>query len=477
MNKETRIQKIKDVLNTDPTWKEKIVWKDNLVTMPVYEIPLEYLVYNKYNWRILSRTKSLETQWKEINPEDYDWKKIIEKLLYESNIDRNKRTMSDIEKYWQKKIWIITRDWIIIDWNRRAMILNRIEKFNHFRAIILDVTSEQDPIEIERLETSYQMWEDEKLDYNPIEVYLKTSELYLKLSWKLYDENDKDEKAIKKIYDWIGDYKSDNGVKWVEFRLMVMKVMNEYLDEFWYNGFYTQLDDREEQFRWLTRWLKDYYWWTSIKAFDGYNDNDVDDLKILSFHYIRAKCKNTDFRLIAWGKSKNFHFFWNKEIWTKFIENHFYSITTILDNEDKINLDSDNLVRNLWARDEKFTENVDKMLDENFRDAESLLNYNKIKDEPVKLIYDATRAINAINTNSKHFKTEEVWNQVEVLNWVVLNLLKKSGNINILNQMLSLIDSLNIDKKSELDLEDLLEKVKDIQRKLYKLEKDIKSFL
>lgn len=473
MNKDVRIQKISEILNTEATWKEKIVWKDNLVTMPVYEIPLEYLVYNKYNWRILSRTKSLETQWKVINPETIEWKRIIEKLLLESNSDRNRRTKNDIEKYWQKKVWIITRDWVIIDWNRRAMLLNTIDKYNYFRAIVLDVTSTQDLLEIEKLETSYQMWEDEKLDYNPIEVYLKTSELYLKLtSGKIYDENDKDEEAIKKIYDWIWDYKSDVWIKWVEFRLMVMNLMNEYLDEFWYNWFYTQLDDREEQFRWLTRWLKDYYWWWSVKAFDWYNNDDVDDLKILAFHHIRAKCKNTDFRLIAWWKTKNFHFFWNKEIWTTFTENHFKNITPILDKEDKINLDSDNLERTLWDRDRRFLEDIEEKVDENFREAETLLNYNKIKDEPIKLINDATRAINAINTNSKHFKTKDVWTQVEVLNSVVVDLLEKTWNLNILNQVKNLINTMNFDKIE--DKEALLEELKYIQRKLYELEKSIK---
>jgi hypothetical protein len=82
---------------------------------------------------------------------------IIEKLLFESNEARNKRTKADLEKYGQKKVGIITRDGVIIDGNRRATLLNQIDKFGYFRAIILDVTSTQDPLEIEKLETSYQM--------------------------------------------------------------------------------------------------------------------------------------------------------------------------------------------------------------------------------------------------------------------------------------------------------------------------------
>lgn len=65
MNKQTRIQKISEITEHDknnPYGKIDIPWKDELVPMPVYKIPLEYLIYNKYNGRILSRTKSLEKQ-------------------------------------------------------------------------------------------------------------------------------------------------------------------------------------------------------------------------------------------------------------------------------------------------------------------------------------------------------------------------------------------------------------------------------
>ena len=65
MNKETRIQKIQAIIDRDksnPFGKIEIPWEDSLITKEVYKIPLEYLVYNKYNGRILSRTQSLEKQ-------------------------------------------------------------------------------------------------------------------------------------------------------------------------------------------------------------------------------------------------------------------------------------------------------------------------------------------------------------------------------------------------------------------------------
>lgn len=47
MNRETRIQKIQEIIDREePFLKEEIPWKDDLVAMDVYKIPLKYLQYN-----------------------------------------------------------------------------------------------------------------------------------------------------------------------------------------------------------------------------------------------------------------------------------------------------------------------------------------------------------------------------------------------------------------------------------------------
>ena len=172
MNKEARIQKIKEIENWEHISTKKVKWKDDSVYMNVYKVPLEYLVYNKYNGRIKSRVKSLERFGKEIDISTDEGKKKIETLLWDSKPDRNKKTKQDIIDNGQLKVGIITRDGIVIDWNRRTMLLNQIEKYDYFEAVILPTTIEENKREIRKLETSYQMWEDKKLDYNPIEKYL-----------------------------------------------------------------------------------------------------------------------------------------------------------------------------------------------------------------------------------------------------------------------------------------------------------------
>ena len=129
MNKQDRVENIKKVIEenkNNPFGTIQIPWKGDFQSMEVYEVPLEYLVYHKKNGRILSRTKSLEKQQKEIDIETEAGKERIEELLWESNVDRNKKTLEDIARHGQLRYGVITRDGIIIDGNRRAMLLNDI---------------------------------------------------------------------------------------------------------------------------------------------------------------------------------------------------------------------------------------------------------------------------------------------------------------------------------------------------------------
>ena len=165
MNKETRIKKIQEIVIRNKKIllvKWKFLGMTNSEPKNVYLIPLEYLVYNKYNGRILSRIQSLERQNYNIDVETEEGKKRIEEILWKLNESRNKITQISINDYGQQKVGIITKDGIIIDGNRRVMLLNKGKKFNSFKTVVLDVTLEENPLEIEKLETTYQMGEDRK---------------------------------------------------------------------------------------------------------------------------------------------------------------------------------------------------------------------------------------------------------------------------------------------------------------------------
>jgi hypothetical protein len=474
MNKETRVQKIAHIIETSkPYGRQDILWHGKLLPMDVYEIPLECLIYNKYNGRILSRTKTLEKQGRITDPETEEGKKILEDLLWDSKEARNEITKRDIEEKGQLKVGIVTRDGIVIDGNRRVMLLNRIKK-SHFNAIVLPVALEDDPIEVEKLETTYQMGEDEKLGYNPIEKYLKAKQIYKKLR-----EQFSHEKSIEQIADWMGEEATV-----IEEWLDVVNVIDEYLEYLKYDGIYamadTPNDGKEDLFLFLKKWLKTFYNKESSKAFDNYTPSDVDDLKIICFDYIRAKIGESydgkQFRIIADGQ-KDKHFFGSKAIWNNFRDEHFKAAVPALEKIDSnypINIASENIEASLSNRDSKFRDEVLDALIGNLRKHTTDIRYAQAANRPSELVEDAQKAIDAIDQGHKAFSSPDVLEQIEGLIQKLLNMLKKKSPDRTLSTITQLLGSVKLDANvSDKDKDAMHAKLKEIQRIAYQLEKSI----
>lgn len=472
MNKETRIQKITEIIQltekSEKPERVRIRWKDENISLVVCQIPLECLVYNKYNGRILSRTKSLESQRHSIDAETEEGKKIIAELLWQSKINRNVATEIDIKKKGQLKVGIITKDGIIIDGNRRAMLLNRI-KCDYFRAVVLPVELKDDPIEIEKLETTYQMGEDEKLGYNPIEKYLKAKQVYEKLK-EQYDHK----KSIGKIADWMGETTSE-----IKDYLGVINIVDRYLDYFKYNGIYsmadTSGDGKEDLFLYLKKWIDTFRDKESNKGFDDYKQTDVDDLETICFDYIRAKIGKKSFdgkktRIIADGHKSN-HFFGNKKIWDDFRDYHMEHVSPAIekiDNEIPINYDSENLEQHLCDRDSKYRDMVLNDLDKNIRTQTQALGYNRAADKPMELVSNAMKALETINQRHAAFSKPEVKDQLEKLSKLTTDMQSKSAG-KLLTQVINLLESVKIDPSESK--EELLGKITQINKISFEMKK------
>jgi hypothetical protein len=478
MNKATRVQKIQEIIDTvTPFGKIEIPWMDRLEPMNVFQIPLKYLIYNKYNGRILSRTKSLENQKNNIDSETDEGKKLIEQLLWDSKPSKNKETEESLKKG-QEKVGIITKDGIIIDGNRRAMLLNKAKVFDYFKAVILPIEYEGNPLEIEKFETKYQLGEERKLDYNPIEIYLKIQRLYQQLSGQSRYPNEGDLQkgikvdigAINQIYNWIGNYKNITNANDIEYSLQVMNLMDEYLDYQGYNGIYTALDEREEQFRGLTNWLNSFIGEDSSKPFDGYKNSDVIDLQSLCFDLIRIKFKNEKFRYVAQGQRPN-HFFGNKEIWLSFKKAHDNIIRSYTETE--IDYDSSNIQAHLNSRDSAFNNTIGKLIDENVDNHYQKLRNKQSQDEPIKLLNKALDSFVSINPNSKNFNKQDALNLTEKLANVVISALQKKSPSRVLNHIIELLQSVDVEKVPENEIAEVKEKTKQIQKLGYEINKSL----
>lgn len=404
MERKFRIQKLKEIQNGDSYGSGiKIPYREEKTRkFNTYQIPLEYLIYNKYNGRIRSLVKTFEKHYHDLDPENLDHVKKIEEYLWKSNKGRNENTEENIAELGQRVHGIVTADGKIIDGNRRAMLLKRIYSQRHTKyqgyagvdgcqyfiaAILPDDINEK---EIRQLETMYQMGEDVKLDYNAIEKYLMVKEL---LDENSYGFSEKD------VAKWMGQ--SIGKIKeWKE----TMVLMDDYLKELGYQEIYTMLDKREDLFLSLNK---------DIKKYDGGNipngdwsptENDIVDLKLISYDYIRSQVDGKQFRSISRG-SKGENFFSTESIWKPFRDYHFNQVEPITENEKTVdewrqeNQDAD-ISDFLPQRDEEWKNQVDSHLGRNFGTANSRLEDKKNENEPRELITKAKNALDSISDDA-----------------------------------------------------------------------------
>jgi hypothetical protein len=373
-------------------------------TFDAYEIPLSILTYNPYNGRIGSVVKSYERQHHALNPDDPADVVLIEKFLWESKEDANKRTMQSLLEDHQQRFGIVTADGRIIDGNRRASLLNKIwhdqsipanrkQHTQFFTAIILPIDADRK--ELLRLETTYQMGEDAKVDYGPIEKYLKAKDLA--------DEGFSD----ADIANFMGVKQSD-----VRDYLRILQLMDDYLDTYGYTGIYTALGTSEDSFIKLEAALRGYAAGGVSKMW-GYDvEADVSDLKSVAFDYIRLNLDQQDFRDIIRKPSRNntdASFFSNEEIWKKFIEEHFAVVESVTEQtvDDLIREhNGGDISRLLRSRDNKWRSEVGDRLNENFQRARDKLSNKQQAAEPIKLLQKAWEAMSAVDTSQPSFRDD-----------------------------------------------------------------------
>ncbi|CUP99001.1 Uncharacterised protein [Clostridium paraputrificum] len=400
-----RRDKLKAILDENPYMTGiRIKYRGEMEQMNAYKIPLEYLIYNKYNGRIGSAVKSFEKEKHVLNPEREEDKKIIEKLLWNSKIDRNKSTEKSLAKDGQQKYGIVTRNGIIIDGNRRASILNRIYRkrndeykgvdvahSEYFIAVILPEDAEQK--DIIELETRYQMGVDEKVDYNATEKYLKCADL---------------KEAGFEVED-IADMMGEKTSKIREY-LDILDLMNEYLETYNYSGIYTRLEKREGPFVDLRRYLQAY------KAQKGnatwsYEEDDVSDLELICFDYIRAKYEGKEFRDIANTSKNQVSIFSDEKIWKEFKDKHFSKVDGIEEKDiEEIRKDCPNedLTNLLEKRDNDWEDRVKDDLKGNlFR---SVRKYQTLQEAnmPEKILNEILDMLDMINTDIETFYNSDV---------------------------------------------------------------------
>ncbi|MCU5433564.1 hypothetical protein OCF16_10830 [Bacillus mobilis] len=427
LSEDLRIEKLNEIKQSIPIMTGvKLFYKGQERKFNVYQIPLEYLVYNPYNGRIGTKVKTFEVTSHKLNPENQNDIFIIEQFLWDSKHDRNKKTLKSLLKIGQQEYGIVTKNGYIIDGNRRASLLNKInnnkEEYgknydvrpcSYFNAIILDDNVGQK--EILQLETMYQMGREEKLDYNATEKYLKCQQLK-EVGY-----------SIEEIADMMGEGSSKNIQKYLD----ILDLMDQYLDYYGYNNMYAMLDKREGQFVDLNNYEKAYKS-RSGNAKTNWNpqDDDISEMLQISFDYIRAQYEGKEFRNIAKnGKSTvPQSFFASQKLWQEFRDKHFENVEVI--EEDPIDVflsranNDEEIIDSLTERDEEWAKKIINPIKENLKYSKSKLENIQEADKPLTLLERAKNALLEIDEHQESLYSEDVLATVKEINNLAYNLSK-----------------------------------------------------
>jgi hypothetical protein len=370
--------------------------------MPVYVIPVEFLIFNQYNGRIGTFVKTHEKLHGPVNASSEDGENIIVDFLWRSAEKRNIQTMRSLKENGQQEYGIVTKDGVVIDGNRRCMLLKKIAKEDregiaYFRGVILDETLESNPKEIRKLETTYQMGVDEKVDYSPIEKYLKCQDL----------SQDFTKEDIAKM---MGEKTSD-----IQKYLEILDLLEDYLKVCDAEGMYTRLEDEkvEGPFVDLRTYISQYEKGRVVGKNWSPQKTDIAELKEIYFDYIRAGMRTADGIRNIGSPAKDKGFFTKKDVWENFRDTHFESVEEVVNSEKTL----EDLIRERpgespesisKARDNDFKVKVKSSLKRNLGTTKGKLDDLVDNDQPMVLLQRAINALESIDTDIDDFESKEV---------------------------------------------------------------------
>jgi hypothetical protein len=447
----------------------EVYWKNQLNKFPVYKVPLSILLYNPYNGRIASSVKTLERHRGEpMEISDSNHQEVIGKLIWDSKINSNKKTFENIKERGQMLPATITKDGVLIDGNRRAMLLNKLGE-TYIKTIVLPVTLEEDPIAIQELEYEYQIAVDEKVDYNPVEKYIKANDLYFR-----YKERGVFEKKILSDLSKLNGF-GQNNISKVRELLETYDLMVDYLKSIDADGYLILLEKKEDLFLQLRGWLniflnEDGSNKESLKGFDGYDEFDVADLKDLSFDYIRTEIEGKSFRFIATG-NRGSHIFSVKTLWTEFWQEHI-DIIRKGEFDFEINENSEIYIEELRAKNKEFKIAYHEKLSANLDKYAIRLKERKWNQEPLKRLDNFLEHLDDNSLKKKIYSSDNTEPTQQLKDIVVksVSLLNRSP-LKQIESMLDLVDKIDLNYLKDDERVDFENTLKQLNQRLYQIKK------
>jgi hypothetical protein len=392
----TRLKQIKT--EETPVSQKFLSYGGSTKNFNVYEVDISLLRFNHLNGRIGSAVAEFGqihgTELKNLSEEQIN--ENITNWIWEESVSRNKTTLEEIKLKGQIEPGVVTKDGIIVDGNRRFMLIKKLNQTGNprkFRTIILDETYTDGAdveLNIKRLETSLQLGQDEKVDYAPIEKYLRVKD---------FVENYINEgKLISKLE--VASMMKLRSAAEVDKYYEICKLMDGYLLTFGMVNLYSRLTNTEDLFINLHNQLSNLKKQNS-KVAREVNENDIFEYKMYGFYSIRWTYNNSEkdkkwdpksIRTLYFSKIDEKSIFGNKRIWEDFKSNvnldqiDEIKVPTI---QDLVNNEKMNPIDAAQKVDKDWSNKVNSIFKEAFGRASSRIDNLKKTSEPGVLIKES----------------------------------------------------------------------------------------
>jgi hypothetical protein len=294
---------------------------------------------------------------------------------------------------------------------------------------------------------------------------------------KKFNPDEVDSIARDKIFSKFKNYKTIKASSDITFFLEVMSTMERYLDDIGHSKNYIFLNGREEQFRGLTRWLKQYKDCESKKLFDKCTRMDIEELRLACYDYIRIKTKNEDFRKIGGAKEAKRHIVGVENAWVEF-RNKWIEIKKDNRVDTQLNIDTNDyeaLTKNIEDSEREFNANLKESLDRNLESAFEIVNNGLRGGMAKQLIKEAKSKIENIDINNNEFKSSEAQeNLLDLVSNIEEKIIKRSayGALKSVESRLKLIKKdIENGKHSDSEREEYSKLAKSINSIAFKIQK------
>ena len=372
-------------------WPLEIAGEKNI--LPFYRIPIKQLLcFNVNNGRLAMDIKEWEKiQGRELDATDPDDTKIIRKMLLDLDTGKTSILKEDIRKKRQMEPGVITHDGFVINGNRRMAVLLDLHeeeptgKWEYLEAVRLPSTvTEKD---VWKIEAGLQLSKDKIAEYHPVNELLKIKQgIDAKLS---VDE------IAAAMY---GRTKDE-----ITSSLARLQLIDDFLEFFNQKGNYGVIKKfgLHEYFIDLQK--------SVIAAWDkrGLSIKDKKVELIGAFALLAAQIK---IQSPETGKKKE------KGI-THWDIRKLGKIYADVDAKDAC-------TQSVMQQIKKPLTVDPATLIDDFKSAEELINMKDQRDQPVRLIEKATKALQNIDRTNKHFRETKVKEMMDKLAAVVADIQK-----------------------------------------------------